>query len=105
MTQFRSTPPGRGRPDKLVLNPAQITVSIHAPGKGATSKPQDEFLYLTCFDPRPREGGDFARFLEENASDVFRSTPPGRGRQRFTLSIPLYQGVSIHAPGKGATDA
>ena len=56
-------------------------VSIHAPAKGATLLPVSDRAVLTCFNPRPREGGD-----RRDRSVSLRSA-----------------GVSIHAPAKGAT--
>src|SRR5258708_31398192 len=51
--------------------------SIHAPVKEATSRWSPRCQRCCCFDPRPREGGDFLR---------------GRGR--------IVDEVSIHAPVK-----
>ena len=58
-------------------------VSIHAPGKGATSEGAPRVRRLIGFDPRPREGGD------QGVVQI----------QRRQIA------VSIHAPGKGATIA
>ncbi len=91
---------GDGRLRSVAFGP--LEVSIHAPGKGATSFIAWSGTICRSFDPRPREGGDFAmpsrrrtdgrfdpRPREGGDSDVkslladlvsFRSTPPGRGR-------------------------
>jgi len=55
-------------------------VSIHAPGKGATTAARQE--------PVRRR---------------FQSTPPGRGRHKDNGGNDFADCVSIHAPGKGAT--
>ena len=58
-----------------------MTISIHAPAKGAT-KLLDTFPYiLPYFNPRSREGSDVER--------LFR--------------FPVLRPISIHAPAKGAT--
>src|SRR5690606_13320033 len=54
---FRSTPREGGD----VARKAALyggAVSIHAPGKGATCAPAASRRTASCFDPRPREGGD-----------------------------------------------
>ena len=78
---FRSTPPRRGR------QPCPCTSA----------------RIVSCFDPRPREGGDSRRCKGMFPHMEFRSTPPRRGRRlprRFLRGI---ERVSIHAPAKGAT--
>ncbi len=57
-----------------------VTISIHAPAKGATSIQSCRYDNRTDFNPRSREGSDTAR----------NGLPP-----RIT--------ISIHAPAKGAT--
>jgi len=100
---FQSTPPRRGRQlhsGPLVgrharFNPRPreggdpelqamsmiILVSIHAPAKGATTKPEASF---------PRYS-------------LFQSTPPRRGRRAGRWRVLPESQVSIHAPAKGAT--
>ncbi len=72
--RFQSTPPRGGRPRQRSFNPrpraggdmsvsCETRVSIHAPARGATEMPMDEFdpcrgATLQCFNPRPRAGGD-----------------------------------------------
>ena len=122
---FQSTPPRRGRPrDRRVIGPAG-GVSIHAPAKGATIA--NGCADQRCFNPRPREGGDHARRRRQPSAEVFQSTPPRRGRRGICGSVDhgeMFQstpprrgrpgrqpsaahadGVSIHAPAKGATPA
>ena len=55
---FRSAPPGRGRPSTPARSATSRTVSIRAPGEGATGPSSDMLAAMMCFDPRPRGGGD-----------------------------------------------
>ena len=50
-------------------------VSIHAPVKGATTSLPTRARALSCFNPRPREGGDYVVF-DEFIRETFQSTPP-----------------------------
>ena len=58
-----------------------MTISIHAPAKGATLIAAPNVLNISYFNPRSREGSDTAL---------------------FQLSDSVL--ISIHAPVKGATD-
>ena len=77
---FQSTPPRRGRPVRYrYVRPRR------------------------CFNPRPREGGDFMRGYMIHNLRGFQSTPPRRGRPRTAKGYEKIFKVSIHAPAKGAT--
>ena len=102
-------------------------VSIHAPAKGATALRSCGCIAISGFDPRPREGGDLDPSRADELEQLFRSTPPRRGRRSTAPVIPSpdvfrstpprrgrrarqvqYRSVfmvSIHAPAKGATRA
>ena len=57
-TGFQSTPPRRRRPGHVFPdNPGRL-VSIHAPAKEATACRCRIGQPTSCFNPRPREGGD-----------------------------------------------
>ncbi len=73
--------PARGatRPERVFA--AGRGVSIHAPARGATKLFKPIHKIGTCFNPRPRAGGDRATLTEANMTGV----------------------VSIHAPARGAT--
>ena len=124
--EFQSTPPRRGRPANLREADALRDVSIHAPAKGATCLRTMHAASCSCFNPRPREGGDAAMLGNGGARLLFQSTPPRRGRRVSSIrlgcrddmfqSTPPRRGrrvvrgrhrgckrVSIHAPAKGAT--
>ncbi len=83
ISRFRSTPPGRGRRGGNHLGKWAKTVSIHAPGKGATASQTTCGAGPSGFDPRPREGGDVIFVGRTSGSYAFRSTPPGRGRHHL----------------------
>jgi len=101
---FQSTRPGRARvfltPDSRYVREC---VSIHAPGKGATTGGQDAILTDCCFNPRAREGRDFRKVASGMAMHKFQSTRPGRARHGQSERPLNMLSVSIHAPGKGAT--
>ena len=101
-------------------------VSIHAPARGATVRRRLHFHRQSCFNPRPRTGGDSPTSTNAHSLARFQSTPPHGGRQRGESiarrdieqfqSTPPHGGrhvrcdcssylryVSIHAPARGAT--
>ena len=72
--------PAKGRLDASANPCADDSVSIHAPAKEATDALRSLPLAITCFDPRPREGGDRRRGRRRRLMRWFRSTPPRRRR-------------------------
>jgi len=80
-------------------------VSIHAPAWGATSYCNRRPERPSCFNPRPRMGGDDILAANIQYAIMFQSTPPHGGRH-MTLDESLgFSTVSIHAPAWGATRA
>ncbi len=77
---FQSTLPRRERPVADVVMDGWYLISIHAPAKGATLQVVQFGCPTLYFNPRSREGSDFA----------------------FS-PITIYHCISIHAPAKGAT--
>ena len=77
---FQSTHPQRVRPYNKILYPGSISVSIHAPTKGATHTRCPNALQKHVSIHAPTKGATF----------LFRGNTHS-------------QGVSIHAPTKGAT--
>ena len=75
-------PRSREGSDDLVAEHRAVvmSVSIHAPAKGATVKSYQQVINTLCFNPRSREGSD--------------------AMQEYGFK---YADVSIHAPAKGAT--
>ncbi len=83
---------------------AVLSVSIHAPAWGATTRGGIEPPFLPCFNPRPRMGGDKSRamshcklivsihapawgatrkrYFRDHLLAEFQSTPPHGGRPR-----------------------
>ncbi len=102
-----------------------MTVSIHAPARGATWVRVPGSCPFKRFNPRPRAGGDEYHFSKYVLNLPFQSTPPRGGRlyavcgvrrQCLFQSTPPRGGrrvsaspcsrrsfVSIHAPARGAT--
>ncbi len=99
-------------------------VSIHAPAWGATTAIHLGFTqYLfqstpphggrpglpirmmpsSCFNPRPRMGGDPPKENHMEPDELFQSTPPHGGRHRSDQCLDRCRTVSIHAPAWGAT--
>ena len=122
---FQSTRPRGARHSKHVTTVANISVSIHAPARGATatvtviSDPSSSFnpraregrdrvrvaapCRARCFNPRAREGRDVRQYLGPGCHGCFN--PRAReGRDFSTIdSVISAAGVSIHAPARGAT--
>ena len=123
--KFRSTPPREGRLRGGDVQLAFEEVSIHAPTRGATPprsmipactrgfdpRPHargDSILgsKVTClfsFDPRPHARGDACVMRRPTLPRLFRSTPPREGRHHDIKDLRRMEGVSIHAPTRGAT--
>ena len=55
------------------------------------------------FNPRSREGSDAAARIAAFEQGKFQSTLPRRERQQLLTKIAEVNGISIHAPAKGAT--
>ena len=118
--------PARGAtcstPPKLPID----HISIHAPARGATCSVNSDSATFSNFNPRSREGSDYAECLILLMFHVFQSTLPRgerrhyrkqtykilcdfnpRSREGSDVLPPLYvEGgyyISIHAPARGAT--
>ena len=77
---FQSTPPRGGRPHVRGGAAGVVSVSIHAPARGATLGCDLSHNAPECFNPRPRAGGDdFEKFVPHHIIP-FQSTPPRGGR-------------------------
>ena len=108
---FQSTPPRGGRHRCIHRNGRIMAVSIHAPAWGATGvkmihadlskfqstpprggRPQRQAWTRssgTCFNPRPRVGGDGVIRDTVTGLSVFQSTPPRGGRPRAVITIKI----------------
>ena len=78
-----------------------ITVSIHAPARGATAF-NNGALHMICFNPRARAGRDKGKSLFFTDADLFQSTRPRGARHKLAINSAKLL-VSIHAPARGAT--
>ncbi len=93
--------PARGATGSQVESQQAAPVSTHAPARGATNlKPLP--LQRSCFNSRPRTGGDAPNALACRFR-TFQLTPPHGGRPSASaLHFNAYR-VSTHAPARGAT--
>ena len=103
--KFQSTLPRRERQGWILRLRNIRTVSIHAPAKGATKKGISDRIENGSFNPRSREGSDIQIRIHSVDQRLFQSTLPRRERHGLDEEPHGGQGVSIHAPAKGATAA
>ena len=95
--------PAKGAtPFEVVLLFLQV-ISIHAPAKGATLLNQLKSYHSAYFNPRSREGSDVHEDIKKQVAQLFQSTLPRRERHEFTQWQTGESVISIHAPAKGAT--
>ena len=80
-----------------------MRVSIHAPGRGATSTIVSPADAIRSFNSRTREGCDRGARATSVRCLVFQFTHPGGVRPHRTQACRGSHDVSIHAPGRGAT--
>ena len=73
--QFQSTPPHGGRRLLVVWILVLFKVSIHAPAWGATRSSYYRPMPSSCFNPRPRMGGDRPRHPSVSANLCFNPRP------------------------------
>ena len=99
---FNSRPSARGDVHLLMKYSIRYFISIHAPPRGATfarksaSAPQ-EFQFTPLREGRPNHS------VSSSSSAGFQFTPLREGRQQFQQFRATFQGISIHAPPRGAT--
>ena len=93
------------------------SVSIRAPARGATSKHARDTSAESCFNPRPRTGGDVLTAIAVSCfnprprtggdtihyTSMFQSAPPHGGRLLVAVQKGVRLEVSIRAPARGAT--
>ena len=124
---FQATRPRGARRDLAALDVVLLSVSSHAPARGATRpwiRPQ---RWLARFKPRAREGRDSGHRWTLPCRRTFQATRPRGARHKLTkkrVLVTLFQatrprgarpdhrrppgrrgGVSSHAPARGATIA
>ncbi len=101
--EFQSTPPHGGRPHGDLRIVAVLKVSIHAPARGATAGRSDSRRGRSCFNPRPRTGGDGRSRAIRFRGSCFNPRPR-TGGDALDLGCRDELHVSIHAPARGATE-
>ena len=96
--------PARGATPLLLCITLGYRISIHAPARGATLTGLLAGINRTNFNPRSREGSDFACEIPSARLGLFQSTLP-RGERPLIPYSEEYSKISIHAPARGATQA
>ena len=91
-----ATAPGTAPPEK------RTPISIHAPPRGATAEWQ-YVLPVWNFNSRPSARGDQAQHIMVVNFDLFQFTPLREGRRGKRTERGRRQNISIHAPPRGAT--
>ena len=99
---FQSTLPHGERHRVCAEHARVISVSIHAPARGATSFLLPWMVSPPCFNPRSRTGSDgpIVPVLHPPGVSIHA---PARGATVYMTTLTRFPGVSIHAPARGAT--
>lgn len=92
--QFQSTPPARGRLEKILLRLKKTAISIHAPREGGDSK--DAQFYLRIFDKQV----ELLRFLGKIRGGCLRN--PEKDRRFLGKSLANLPEISGHLDFAGA---
>ena len=77
--QFQSTPPARGRLEKILLRLKKTAISIHA----------------------PREGGRLPSEYPGSGANDISIHAPARGGDFGYIAVTHFEEISIHAPARG----
>ena len=86
------------------IRPSHLSISIHAPARGATRWRSGRLRKNYNFNPRSREGSD-KRFDRNLWTWEISIHAPARGATTGDTTGFLYTSISIHAPARGATKA
>ena len=79
-------------------------ISIHAPREGGDPGNAAAAMKLTVFQSTPpRGGGRLQQCLQPPVRPVISIHAPREGGDRPYLRLGLGEGISIHAPARGAT--
>ena len=81
-----------------------VSISIHAPARGATHLDKSSIEAITNFNPRSREGSD-SGWDTDGRRYIISIHAPARGATREKNVISETTDISIHAPARGATGA
>ena len=102
--KFQFTPLREGRRTRRRSRQG-LSISIHAPPRGATRLAgcvEDRAFY---FNSRPSARGDERLHVGTGISSPISIHAPPRGATHHEALFPAGQDISIHAPPRGATDA
>ncbi len=99
---FLSTLPQGERLGPLIPFSRSITISIHAPARGATVPWQNPSGIRTISIHAPARGATFDKNYAHSAT-IFLSTLPQGERLNLPARKQCGQAISIHAPARGAT--
>ena len=99
---FNSRPSARGDERRPQRNALLISISIHAPPRGATARLRVCSAAQSDFNSRPSARGDVTT-LPGMSPLVFQFTPLREGRLFFHKGFHFLAVISIHAPPRGAT--
>mgnify|MGYP007091809736 CR=1 FL=1 len=98
---FQFTPLREGRPCRT-RHPRLVSISIHAPPRGATDRPC-RLAHALLFQFTPLREGRHNALRLARALDTFQFTPLREGRRRAVREVGHLEAISIHAPPRGAT--
>ena len=99
---FQFTPLREGRRSALIGTSFGWMISIHAPPRGATRSLYRALALSAYFNSRPSARGDKHLKNFFCVLSYFNSRPSARGDQTY-IGYAWYEGISIHAPPRGAT--
>ena len=99
---FQSTLPRRERLERKLHNKQTDIISIHAPAKGATSRPTSISSTAAFQSTLPRRERRITSSFSSHRAR-FQSTLPRRERPLARPRLAVRTVISIHAPAKGAT--
>jgi hypothetical protein len=103
---FQSTHPHGVRPSApLDVFRFDLSLSIHAPARGATKTMRYRGVVDATFNPRTRTGCDNLALRDHDITHGFQSTHPHGVRLFQTTSAHGHVQLSIHAPARGATSS
>ena len=94
--------PTRGATHAALNTFVGALVSIHAPTRGATDNGFSVCPHNDSFNPRPHKGGDNGHRVKDRDDDGFNPRPHKGGDMESAEHSPTLR-VSIHAPTRGAT--
>ena len=100
--QFQSTPPARGRLEKILLRLKKTAISIHAPREGG--RLPSEYPGSGANDisiHAPARGGDHHGVHLVHRGRIISSHAPARGGDQCRQHLFAVTVISIHAPARG----